>query len=347
MNAPLYRSLVVVACVTLAVTTYQRAVAADRSLPTLLSETGIAQGPLPFSPQYPLWTDGATKRRWVYLPEGATIDASDPNRWVYPDGTKFWKEFSFGGRKVETRLLWKRDGEWVFAAYVWNDAQTDATLVPPVGMVSSVEVAPGRPHRIPSTADCRACHVSSRVEVLGFNALQLSPDRDPNALHAESLTSDMVTLSTLLESRQLSHAPDEWRTTPPRIAVADPDTRSVLGYLAANCAHCHNRDSDLRNLDFDLSVEPKATPCAAALATTVDRPGRWVIPTAPDMSRRVAPSKPELSAIVARMHSRRPSTQMPPLGTSVVDVEAVALLSRWIAADAATWRHRMQDCRLQ
>jgi hypothetical protein len=345
MNAPLYRSLVVVACVTLAVTTYQRAVAADRSLPTLLSDTGIADGAVPFSPQYPLWTDGATKRRWVYLPEGATIDASDPNRWVYPDGTKFWKEFSFGGRKVETRLLWKRDGEWVFAAYVWNDAQTDATLVPAEGRVSSVEVAPGRPHRIPSTADCRACHVSSRVEILGFNALQLSPDRDPNALHAESLRPDMVTLSTLLASGRLSHAPDEWRTTPPRIAAVDPDTRAVLGYLAANCAHCHNRDSDLRNLDFNLSVEPNVTPCAAALKTAVDRLSRWTAPTGDGPALRLTPVQPEHSTVLLRMASRRPSRQMPPLGTAIVDQQAIELIRRWLAAGGERWAARLKSCR--
>ncbi len=34
---------------------------------------------LAFSPQYPLWTDGATKRRWISLPPGSAIDASDPD----------------------------------------------------------------------------------------------------------------------------------------------------------------------------------------------------------------------------------------------------------------------------
>src|SRR5688572_32361899 len=97
--------------------------------PALLSETGLYGGegttridPLnrSFSPQYPLWTDGATKRRWVRLPQGAAIDASQVSRWEFPVGTKFWKEFSFDGRKVETRLLWRVSVDrWVFATYVW------------------------------------------------------------------------------------------------------------------------------------------------------------------------------------------------------------------------------------
>ena len=41
---------------------------------------------LPFSPQYPLWSDGATKRRWIHLPPGTLIDASDPDAWDFPVG---------------------------------------------------------------------------------------------------------------------------------------------------------------------------------------------------------------------------------------------------------------------
>ena len=39
------------------------------------------------------------------------------------------------------------------------------------------------------------------------------------------------------------------------------------------------------------------------------------------------------SMLLARMASRHPVLQMPPLGTRVVDEDAVALLRRWIAED--------------
>jgi mono/diheme cytochrome c family protein len=60
-------------------------VASSRPLPRLLSETGLyVRGStsevrpehLFFVPQYPLWSDGATKRRFVSLPPGSRIDAS-------------------------------------------------------------------------------------------------------------------------------------------------------------------------------------------------------------------------------------------------------------------------------
>jgi len=82
--------------------------------PLRLSETGLyaADGSVdpanrPFAPQYSLWTDGASKARWVFLPEGAKIDVTDLDAWRFPAGTKLWKEFAWGGRRVETRLIWQ------------------------------------------------------------------------------------------------------------------------------------------------------------------------------------------------------------------------------------------------
>src|SRR5262245_3812814 len=67
----------------------------------------VAPDVQPFAPGTPLWSDGARKQRWIQLPAGATIDTTNPDEWVFPVGTKAWKEFSLGGRKVETRLFQK------------------------------------------------------------------------------------------------------------------------------------------------------------------------------------------------------------------------------------------------
>src|SRR4051812_19214908 len=97
------------AAATLAIATAARAEAPahlrDTGLYADAAMTSVAPGILPFSPQYPLWTDGAAKRRWIRLPPGATIDASRADAWEFPVGTKLWKEFSFGGRRAETRMI--------------------------------------------------------------------------------------------------------------------------------------------------------------------------------------------------------------------------------------------------
>lgn len=314
--------------------------------PSLLSETGLyatagdrlAVDPRnrPFSPQYPLWSDGARKARWVRLPDGVPIDARDVDRWEFPVGTTFWKEFTFATRKVETRML-RKDGQesWTFASYVWNDAQTDAELAPEDGVPNVVEVAPGRRHTIPSVEDCRACHDSARTEVLGFTALQLSGDRDPNAPHAEPLTPQMVTLQTLMNEGLLTPARPELARKPPRIDAPDPRTRAVLGYLSANCGNCHNEESSLASLGLLLKARlhstqtPGLDPVGALFRPTA----KWQIPNSGEgESAFVTPGVPDLSALLVRMRSRRPSMQMPPLGTVLHDREAVNLVTAWISA---------------
>ena len=44
---------------------------------------------LAFTLQYPLWSNGAAKRRWMSLPAGGVINGSDPDAWVFPVGTRF------------------------------------------------------------------------------------------------------------------------------------------------------------------------------------------------------------------------------------------------------------------
>ena len=294
----------------------------------------------PFSPQYPLWTDGAAKKRWVRLPEGTAIDATNLSRWEFPIGTKFWKEFAFDGRKVETRMLWRVSAErWVFASYAWNEAQTDAALAPDTGMASTAEVAPGKRHIIPGVADCRACHDSARTEILGFDALNLSDDRDPNAPHAESVTGDMITLKTLTEENLITPKRPQLISSPPRIHTQTPEARAALGYLSTNCGNCHNRESSIASLGLILkhdvsgavSGEPGTAGCTPAITTTAGKRGHWVVPEAQEESRLINPGKPAASAIVRRVKSRRPSSQMPPLGSVVADRHGVELLTKWIA----------------
>ena len=85
------------------------------ALPGLLSQTGlysdIAQKTVhsavkSFKPRFQLWSDGADKNRWVYLPEcDPVIDTSNMNDWSLPVGTRLFKEFSLDGVLLETRLI--------------------------------------------------------------------------------------------------------------------------------------------------------------------------------------------------------------------------------------------------
>jgi hypothetical protein len=287
----------------------------------------------PFAPQYPLWTDGARKSRWVRLPPGARIDAQNADRWVFPVGTRLWKEFAFNGRTIETRMLWRSSADaWSYAAYVWNEAQTDAELAPPEGVRGLVEVALGKRHTIPSREDCRTCHENGATPVLGFTALQLSNDRDPAAPHAEPLLPAMVTLHTLVDEELFDPPRPEFAARAPRIP-GDPRTRAALGYLSANCGHCHNEQSAVATVRFPLlmSAYASAAHVDEAIKALLTRTTKWDLPhTAPGTTSFIRPGAPHLSALFVRMRSRRPSSQMPPLGTVVPDRQAMDLVSAWI-----------------
>jgi cytochrome c553 len=326
-------------------------VAGGHRAPERLSETGlyapgqpgvIAPENRPFSPQYPLWTDGAAKSRWVFLPPGAAIDASDPNGWDLPVGTRFWKQFEFAGRKVETRMLWRASpSEWIFATYVWNEDGTDAFLAPADGVPAAVEVSANKRHSIPSATDCTACHGADRPGPLGFNALQLSPDRDPNAIHGEPLRPEMVTLATLVEEERLTNAPRGAFAAAPRIATDNPRTRSALGYLLANCGSCHNGQGEIAALGPTLRYDEVMRDADAVASTLVGQRTRWQVPGVTEgESVLVDANAVEQSAILARMGTRRPSSQMPPLGTVLRDAAALERITEWISGDLARQSRR-------
>lgn len=258
----------------------------DAPLPRNLRETGIgAPGTMAFEPRYPLWTDGMAKRRWLYLPAGTAIDKSDPDRWDFPAGTRAWKEFSDGAR-VETRFIERlRDGTWRYATYVWNDAGTEALLAPDDGI-------PAR--GIPSRIDCLACHEGAAVPILGYSAVQQSPDA---------------------------------------IAAPSATARAALGYLHGNCGHCHNDDA-LPALDLALAQKATrpAESAARTLISLVGRYSRFR-PHGATETRRVVPGDPAGGVLLARMKSHDPLVRMPPLGVQVADARGIETLGRWIRED--------------
>lgn len=117
-----------------------------------------------YSPQYPLWSDGAAKKRWVYLPPGATIDASDAGNWPFPVGTKFWKELF--SKRVETRIIERpHPGKWSHQTLPGMTTRR-TLLVGANGSRNHCEIAEGIKHDIPGVNDCKVCHEGDNRDVI-------------------------------------------------------------------------------------------------------------------------------------------------------------------------------------
>ena len=292
-----------------------------------------------FTPQYPLWSDGAEKRRWLSLPPGSSIDASRPDAWEFPRGTRLWKEFALDGRPVETRFIERRrDGSWRFATYVWNAAgQRRGARARGRHRRAAGARGAGRSLRGPvAQDDCMACHGGAAVPVLGFGALQLSPERDPLAPGARPPRRERRRPAQPRGTR-LAAQPCRLRCwpQPPRIAAATPVERAALGYLHGNCSHCHNSTGLQAPVRLTLAqrVADPAASRSEVLDSAVAAPSRYRPPGTTGDAQVVVPGDAQASVLAMRMQSRNPHVQMPPLGTREPDPEGLALLHRWITQD--------------
>lgn len=290
-------------------------------LPTLLSETGLyaagstselAEGVQPYDVEYVLWADAADKQRWLYLPPGTQIDTSDMDAWVFPIGTKVWKEFTVAGKRIETRLLWKHERGWFRMAFAWNEDGSDAVA----SRIGAENVA-GTTHDIPSRSACGECHDGSKDVLLGVSAIQLS-----NASRAG------VTLQTLATDKRLSQPPDDATA----IRVPDTDEWRALGYLHANCGNCHNPASvTWDRLDLDLKLRTSEL-SGAASATQIYKSsvGAHLTELGGDLMYRVVAGDADHSGLLLRMTTRGNEKAMPPLASEIVDPDGVALIREWI-----------------
>lgn len=261
-----------------------------------------------YEPEIGLWVDGASKRRYLRLPPGTRIDTKDMDNWVFPVGTKVWKEFSVNGVKIETRMLEKRaEKTWYMVSFQWDGQQSEAYAVP-----NGVPNANGTQHDIPSTSQCRACHGSVADKLIGVSPLML-----------ERASPWGLTLFDLVARKQLTQNPARVVQFP-----GDQKTRDALAYLYANCSGCHRGANAPAGLDLSTSVWDQKPEDTAVYRTAVNGLlWSWLLE---GYVVRVDPGLPESSAILARMSTRDLGDKMPEIGSKVVDQTGVAIIKDWI-----------------
>jgi hypothetical protein len=238
---------------------------------------------------------------------------------------------------VETRFLTRgADGGWIYASYAWNADESEARLAPELGVIGAAKTHEGARFDIPSRTDCFACHRGGTSEVLGFGALQLSSERDPLAPHAETPPAGAVDLRELLARGLVRNLPQGLVEDPPHVVACTPRARAAIGYLHANCGGCHNATGPLASLgmrlDYSLAAPAHEDALPPAVATTLGCTSRFRACADRD-SVRVTAGDVEQSLLYRRLASRNPLLQMPPLGTRLVDQQALSLVTDWIRQD--------------
>ncbi len=276
---------------------------ADAQMPT----TGV----LPYRLNTPLYSDGAEKLRFVYVPEGQEVGFGKDGLLQFPVGSALIKTFAFGNgeerRLIETRVLLHREDGWLALPYLWNEEQTEARLAV-AGARIDLTTPKGEAisYRVPNKNQCKECHgLDGAVTPIGPKARNLPA----GWLDASfGLSHEEAGVMPLWEDRQSASAEDAARA-----------------YLDVNCAHCHRPGATASNSGLDLRWE-QDDPHALGIMKRPVAAGRGAGSHLYD----VVPGKPGESILLHRMLSNDPGVAMPELGKATVDEEGTEAVRRWI-----------------
>jgi uncharacterized repeat protein (TIGR03806 family) len=307
--------------------------------PERLSETGLFEnvqsltprpGLVPYEINAPFWSDYALKRRWFALPgDDSTMTFRREGPWTFPMGTVWVKHFDRPYYRpntllfpMETRILIQTTNGVSGASYRWNDAGTDADLVPADGANAMFYAwtptdLVTQNWRFPARNECLSCHNSANGGPAGFNTAQLNRV----VRHGVQILSQLNDWSAAgYFSRPLVRT----HQMPALVAPSDETQtleRRVRAYLDSNCASCH-QPGGLTRMPWD-----------ARIGTALDQMGLiGVRSSASGLGSGdylIDPGHPENSSLYLRI-STLGALHMPPLGSSEIHREGVDLLRRWI-----------------
>ncbi len=286
----------------------------------------LAPGVRSYAPAVPLWADNAGKDRWISLPPGTQIDATDPNEWTFPVGTKVWKEFSRDGKRVETRFFNKvQTGYWVRTTYAWNAEETAATQSAGGDIPWGTD---GGTYHIPIPSECDQCHVGRNDHLLGFEQVSLG------LAGATGLTLEELVSEGLI-------SPPPARTS---LTIGDDGTgvaAAPLTWLHINCGvSCHNGNSNSTAYGSGLRMrlDPTLLDGRSSAGFDARTTTLGLLATTPTWNgqTRIVPGDPTHSLLVKLITNRGTdnpvANQMPPIATSLVDTADTAKVIEWIAA---------------
>ena len=293
------------------------------------------EGLLLYEPITQLFTDYAKKTRYVWMPEGVAANyVSDFTSFDFPDGAVLIKNFFYenalpaNGRKVmETRLMFKRNGEWEFADYIWNDEQTEATFDlsgenKPITVVLENGETISINYRVPSSAECLTCHKRNEIA-------------SPNGPKPQNLNADLEyqegLMNQLMKWAEMGYLSPTYPSEIETMVDWEDETElmkdRVRAYLDANCGHCHQDGAHCSYRNIRLSFEENGRDDKIGVCVPFDE----FVPNQPSgMEYIVQAGDADLSMLVYRMLAEEENVQMPLIGKSVIHAEGVDLLTEYI-----------------
>jgi len=299
-----------------------------------IADQNPVYGVLPYEPISQLFSDYAHKKRFVWMPNGVKAEyVGDADPLNFPVGSVLIKGFFYNNvlpdnltQIIETRLLIKKAEGWIFANYIWNEAQNEAFLDTTGDggfvLIEWIENGVGKTvnYRIPASSECFTCHKSFF-------------ENAPIGLKPQSLNSNYAypegENNQLTKWIEMGYLESNVPTTINTVVRWDDPTESlnlrVRSYLDINCASCHSDSGhcDYRSprFAFDLSEDPDNLGICIDPDTTI--PGL-------EGAKIVDAGDPDNSVLFFRMSTNKEQYRMPLLGRTIQHEESVALIEEWI-----------------
>jgi uncharacterized repeat protein (TIGR03806 family) len=292
-----------------------------------------AKGVMPYELVSPLFSDYASKLRFIQMPSGQLVNYNPDSVFQFPVGTRIVKTFYYpnderhpheGRRLMETRVLSHEPTGWVALPYIWNEEQTEAYLEV-AGGTSVVEYkdAKGKKQQVnyvvPNVNQCKGCHErDGEMTPIGPSARQMNSTMTyahgaDNQLEYWSRTNQMKSLNG---------------NRPAFVSYLDESAslnERVKAYLDINCAHCHNPKGPAKSSGLFLGHTYYGSTAYGIMKSPVAA-GRG----SGGLNYDIVPGKPSESILLYRMDSHDPGIMMPELGRSKIHQEGVALIKAWI-----------------
>ena len=281
----------------------------------------------------PLFSDYASKKRFVFLPKDSQMEFSQiENTLLFETGSILIKNFYYPISKneeriIETRLLIKEKEGWKPLNYIWNTEQTYASLNYigadiEVEWMNSHEEIQKVNYSVPNQNQCKNCHISgSEITPIGLTVSQLNRK---NSL----LSANKNQLAFFHEANLIKNLPEKsnWSKLPVwNNQLTGTVEERAKAYLDANCAYCHSPKGSAKNSGLYLSYSETNSRYRG-----VYKPPIAAGKGSGDLIYDIIPGDPEHSILLYRMKSKDPSIQMPELGRSIVHEEGVSLIEEYI-----------------
>ena len=291
--------------------------------------SGVKSAGISYQLNSELFTDYARKYRYVILPEGKTMAYTQQEVFSFPIGTVLVKVFALpedtalaAESLVEVRLLIHRERGWQALPYKWYSELEEGYFHIvgddiPFQLSHNGELREGN-YAMPTYGSCQVCHqVNNQVAPIGLKARHLNVHSETGLAQLQSWSGSGVLAELPDNDADIEYAPD-WRDD------SQPLQQRAKAYLDINCAHCHREEgaaslSGLK-LEFDrTTVDYNHGVCNSAHGWRGGGFDIW-------------PGDGGNSSLPLRMELNAATDRMPPIGRSISDSEAVALMREWIDA---------------